>query len=180
MKVLKLFAVAALTAALAAPCRANGSSAAVPAGQTTSTTLTKNNGAAAGKALLALYTQYKSNGSLDLTNPTNIVNMVTLANNIKGLKSNISTTNFVKGLISGSGKLVNSSNSSTVLSSLTKLSGLDLSSLQTSAKTAASNAAKSAATDALGKMISSSTASSAKEVVSAASTLTSLFKTLKK
>ena len=180
MKVLKIFAVAALATVLAAPCRANVSSAAVPADQTTSTSLTKNNGAAAGKALLALYTQYKSSGSLDMTNPTNIVNMVTLANNIKGLKSNTTTTNSVKGLISGSNKLVNNSNSKTVLSSLTKLAGLNLSTLQSSAKTAANNAAKSAAAEAIEKLTSSSAASSAKEVVSAASTLSTLFKTLKK
>lgn len=188
MKVLKIFAVAALAITLAAPCRANVSSVAVPAAQTTSASLTKNNGTAAGKALLALYTQYKSNGSLDMTNPTNIVNMVTLANNIKGLKSSVNTTNFVKGLISGSGKLVNNNNSKTVLGSLTKLAGMDLSSLQTSAKTAAktaaSNAAKSAATEALSKIASSKNASTAvsnaKEIASAASTLSTLFKTLKK
>ncbi len=184
MKVLKIFAVAALAIMLAAPCRANVSSVAAPTAQMTSTSLTKNNGAAAGKALLALYTQYKSSGSLDMTNPTNIVNMVTLANNIKGLKSSVNTTNFVKGLISGSGKLVNNSNSSTVLGSLTKLAGMDLSSLETSAKTAASNAAKSAATEALSKIASSKNASTAvsnaKEIASAASTLSTLFKTLKK
>ena len=186
MKALKIFAVAVLAIMFAVPCRANVSSEAAPAAQTTS--LTKNNGAAAGKALLALYTQYKSSGSLDMTNPTNIVNMVTLANNIKGLKPSANTANFVKGLISGSGKLVNNSNSKTVLGSLTKLAGMDLSSLQTSAKTAAKSAAgkaaKSAATEALSKIASSKDASSAvsnaKEIASAASTLSTLFKTLKK
>lgn len=110
--------------------------------------------------------------------------MVTLANNIKGLKSSVNTTNFVKGLISGSGKLVNNSNSKTVLGSLTKLAGMDLSSLQASAKTAASTAAKSAATEAITKIASSKTGanavSNAKEIASAASTLSTLFKTLKK
>ena len=185
MKALKIFAAVALATLLAAPCRANVSSVSAPAAQTSSTTtLTKNNGAAAGKALLALYTQYKSNGSLDMTNPTNIMNMVTLANNIKGLKSSVNTSNFLKGLISGSQKLVNTSNSKNVLSSLTKLAGLDLSSLQTSAKSAAGNAAKSAATEALSKIASSKDAansvSNAKEIASAASTLNTLFKTLKK
>ena len=184
MKALKIFAVAAMAVMLAVPCRANVSSVAAPAGQTTSASLTKNNGAAAGKALLALYTQYKSSGSLDMTNPTNIVNMVTLANNIKGLKSSANTTNFVKGLISGSGKLVNNSNSKTVLGSLTKIAGLDLSSLQTSAKATAGDAAKTAATEALTKIASSkagsNTVSNAKEIASAASTLSTLFKTLKK
>ena len=198
MKALKIFAVAALAMILAAPCRANVSSAAVPAAQTTSTSLTKNNGAAAGKALLALYTQYKSDGSLDMTNPTNILNMVALADNIKELKSSVNTTNFIAGLISGSGKLVNNSNSGTVIGSLTKLAGMDLSSLRASAKTAeeaiknapaaaktaAGKAAKSVASEALSRLASSKNASTAvsnaKEVASAASTLSTLFKTLKK
>lgn len=188
MKALKIFAVAALAMILAASCRANVSSAAVPAAQTTSTSLTKNNGAAAGKALLALYTQYKSDGSLDMTNPTNILNMVALADNIKELKSSVNTTNFIAGLISGSGKLVNNSNSGTVIGSLTKLAGMDLSSLRasakTAAKTAAGKAAKSVASEALSRLASSKNASTAvsnaKEVASAASTLSTLFKTLKK
>lgn len=184
MKAFKIFAVAALAIILAAPCRANVSSVSAPASQTTSTSLTKNNGTAAGKALLALYTQYKSNGKLDMSNPTNIVNMVTLANNVKGLKSSVNTTNFVKGLISGSGKLVNTSNSANVLGSLTKLAGLDLSSLQTSAKEAAGKAAKSAATEALSKIASSkntsNAVSAAKDVATAANTLSTLFKTMKK
>ncbi len=188
MKALKIFAVAALAMILAAPCRANVSSAAVPVAQTTSTSLTKNNGAAAGKALLALYTQYKSDGSLDMTNPTNILNMVALADNIKELKSSVNTTNFIAGLISGSGKLVNNSNSGTVIGSLTKLAGMDLSSLRasakTAAKTAAGKAAKSVASEALSRLASSKNASTAvsnaKEVASAASTLSTLFKTLKK
>lgn len=90
MKALKIFAVAALAIILAVPCRANVSSVAAPATQTTSASLTKNNGAAAG------------------------------------------------------------------------------------------NAAKSAATEALAKIASSQTASNAKEVATAASTLSTLFKTLKK
>lgn len=190
MKVLKIFAAVALAAFLAVPCRANVSSVAAPATQTSSTTsLTKNNGTAAGKALLALYTQYKSSGKLDMSNPTNIANMVTLANNVKGLKSSLNTSNFVKGLISGSGKLVNTENSSSVLSSLTKLAGLDLSSLQTSAKDAAKDAvgkaAKSAATEALSKLgasnkNTSSAVSAAKDVATAANTLSTLFKTMKK
>ena len=141
MKALKIFAVAAGVMILAAPGRANFSSADVPAAQRTPTSRTKNNGAAAGKALLALYTQYKSDGSLDMTNPTNILNMVALADNIKELKSSVNTTNFIAGLISGSGKLVNNSNSGTVIGSLTKLAGMDLSSLRASAKTAAKTAA---------------------------------------
>lgn len=180
MKVLKIFAVAALATILAAPCRANVAPAGVPADQTSTTTLTKSNGTSAGAALLSLYTQYKTDGKIDMTNVSNIANVVTLANNIKGLKSSTSTANFVKGLISGSKKLVNTSNSSTVLKALKTISGLDLSSMASSAKSSAKSAAKSAATDILSNIASSKAGTQAKEVASAASTLTSLFKTLKK
>lgn len=183
MKAFKIFAIAAAAIILAAPCRASEvpEISAVPATAGTSTsTLTTSNGTAAGTALLALYNQYKSNGKVDFTNATNISNLITLATNVKGLTSNSNTKSFVKGLISGSKKLVNSSNSSKVISSLTKLANLDLSSLKSSAKSAATDAAKSTAESVISKITSSEAATNAKEVISAASTLNSLFKTLKK
>ena len=105
--------------------------------------LTASNGNSAGGALLSLFTQYKADGKLDMTNPTNIANLITLANNIKGLASVKNTGSFLSGLISGSKNLVNKSNQTNVLSTLSSLSNLDLSSLSsTAAKTAATSAAK--------------------------------------
>lgn len=116
------------------------------------TELTGTNGNSAGSALLGLYTQYKADGNkLDLKNTKNIANIMTLAGNIKNLSQTKDKTSFLKGLIGGSKNLVNTGNQTSVLSSLTKLSGMDLSSL--SAGNTSTNAqAVSALTGLLGSL----------------------------
>jgi hypothetical protein len=83
------------------------------------------NGKAAGAALKDLYTQYKTDKKLDMSNLNNIMNLATLASNIKGLKdvSNKSAfyKDFLSGLIKGSDNLVNESNGSTIMQGLTNL-----------------------------------------------------------
>ena len=163
MKAFKVFAVIAAAFLLTAPMQSAKA-------QTSSegTTLTQSNGASAGLALLSLYTQYKSAGKLDLSNTTNLSNLITLATNIKGLSSSVKNSSFLTGLISGSKNLVNNSNSSTVLSSLSSLANLDLSSLSSTAASAATTAATSAAKKAASGLFSKLTG----KVSSAASTAT--------
>lgn len=101
---------------------------------TTTTTEATSNGKAAGAALKALYSQYKTDGKVDMSNLTNIMNVATLATNIKGLKGETNKSAFYKdfasGLVLGSGNLVNSGNTSSVMSGLTNLvNNVDLSSL---------------------------------------------------
>lgn len=162
MKALKFLLVAAVAALFSANVQAAG--------------LTNGNGLKSGAALLSLYTQYKSTGKLDLTNPTNLNNLLTLASNIKGLDQLVNKSSFLTGLISGSKNLVNQSNSDTVLSSLTKLSGLDLSSVS-------SSSAASAVTGVLSKVATGAatgaSSNSSAALSSATSILTGLFKTLK-
>lgn len=131
-----------------------------------------SSGNSVGGALTSIYTQYKKDGKIDLTNLSNIINLATIANNIGLLKGAADTAasaatnsleSFVGGLISGSGNLVNASNSSSVVGSLTKLAGLDLSSII--------NAGNQAATDA-----ATTLSSNAAGVASAVGTLTSIFK----
>ena len=69
-----------------------------------------------------------------MSNLTNIMNVATLATNIKGLKGETNKSAFYKdfasGLVLGSGNLVNSNNTSSVMSGLTNLvNNVDLSSL---------------------------------------------------
>lgn len=90
------------------------------------------NGKAAGAALKALYTQYKADGKLNITNLTNIANITTLASNVNGLKGQTDKTTFYKdfaaGLIAGSNNLVTEDTSSSVMSGLTSLANnVDLS-----------------------------------------------------
>jgi len=146
-------------------------------------TLNLQNGIAAGKALYDLYGQYKATGKLDLSNTTNINNVVSLVNNIKGLTTKSTSENtsesFLSGLISGSKELINSSNSDSILSKLGSIANLDVSSLATQA---ASSAATSAVNKLLGKVTgkSSSTSTDNTAASTATSVLTSLFSSLKK
>lgn len=136
--------------------------------------LTSGNGISAGKALLSLYTQYKSAGKLDFSNPTNVQTLLTLAQNIKGLSTKQDNTSFLGGLISGSKNLVNSGNSASVLNSLASIANLDTSSLT---KAAASSAATSLLSKVSSKKSSSSSASES-TASAASSILTGLFSSL--
>jgi len=127
-------------------------------GSTSSTANPTKNGTSVGTALLGLYTQYKTDGKLDLSNVTNLANLATIANNIGGLKDTASSTAssfldlFKSGLIKGSTNLVNNANADSVINILTKLSNTDLSSLTKAAAGAAtgistiSNASKDVST----------------------------------
>lgn len=136
------------------------------------------NGQAAGAALKALYTQYKADGKLDMSNLNNILNLTTLANNIKGLKgqSNKSTfyKEFASGLVLGSNSLVTSSNSSSVMSGLTNLvNNVDLSGLTEKAESTQEKAA-SALSAISGK--TTTAVENASEIASSVSSILNLFK----
>lgn len=111
---------------------------------TTTTTAATTNGQAAGAALKALYTQYKTDGKLDMANITNIMNLATLATNVKDLKGQTNKTAFYKdfatGLVAGSSNLVTSGNSNLVMNGLSNLvNNVDLSALQGKATDVVSN-----------------------------------------
>jgi len=93
--------------------------------ETTAASAATSNGQAAGAALKALYTQYKADGKIDLSNINNIMNLAALANNVKDLKGKTNKSAFYKdfaaGLVTGSNSLVTSSNSTAVMNGLSKL-----------------------------------------------------------
>lgn len=108
--------------------------------ETVAETTPTTNGKTAGVALKSLYTQYKADGKLDMSNLNNLLNLTSLANSIKGLKgqSNKGTfyKEFAEGLILGSDNLVSSTNSTSVMSGLTNLvNNVDLSGLTEKAET---------------------------------------------
>ena len=137
-----------------------------------------SNGKQAGAALKSLYTQYKADGKMDMSNLTNIMNLATLANNVQGLKGQDNKTAFYKdfasGLILGSGNLVTQVNSEAVVEGLTGLvENVDLSALTTSATSAAEKAA-SAITVASGK--AGTAVENATEIAESVSSILNLFK----
>ena len=137
-----------------------------------------SNGKQAGAALKSLYTQYKADGKMDMSNLTNIMNLATLANNVQGLKGQDNKTAFYKdfasGLILGSGSLITQTNSTAVMTGLTDLvSNVDLSGLTTAATSATAKAATAvnAATSKAGTAVENAT-----EIAESVSSILNLFK----
>ena len=89
------------------------------------------NGQQSGAALKSLYSQYKTDGKVDLANLNNIISMAQLVNGIQGLggvddKSKF-YTDFAAGLILGSNNLVTQQTSNPVTNTLqTLVQGTDL------------------------------------------------------
>ncbi len=96
-------------------------------------------GQASGAALRNLYTQYKTDGKIDMTNINNILNLAALSQCIGELKDagKVDKSEYVKefatGLILGSNNLINQTNSTPVVGGLTNLAGINLSSVTTAA-----------------------------------------------
>ena len=151
-----------------------------------------SSGQTSGAALKALYSQYKSDGkNLNMSNMQNMLNLASLATSVQGLKEADATykKDFIKGMILGSTNLVNTNNSTSVLSSLTSFANLDLSSLMSGAATNEKKDDKNAelttatgAVKALSGLISGSSESkkteetNQNEIVSSVTSLLNLFK----
>ena len=89
------------------------------------------NGQASGAALKSLYSQYKADGKVDLTNLNNVISMAQLANGIQGLKGIDDKSkfyaDFATGLILGSNNLITQQTSNPVTNTLANLAtGTDL------------------------------------------------------
>ncbi len=92
------------------------------------------NGQASGAALKSLYSQYRNDGKVDLTNINNIISMAQLVNGIQGLKNVEEKSkfygDFAAGLILGSNNLVTQQTSKPVTGTLqTLVNGTDLSAI---------------------------------------------------
>jgi hypothetical protein len=93
-------------------------------------------GQSSGTALKALYAQYQADGKVDMGKVENLVNIVSLVNNVKTIKnaekSSGAYTDFVQGMVSGSSNLVNELNAETVMNGLrSALSSVDTSKIDT-------------------------------------------------
>lgn len=141
-------------------------------GTTETATLNTKNGESAGAALANLYSQFKKDGKLDMTNPANITNTVTLASNVKDLSKTKDVSSFVNGLISGSKNLINDSNVSSVLSALESISKLDL-------KSIGGDSVKAAASGLLSKFGAKTNTDAGGDSVEASGILANLFGKLK-
>lgn len=131
MKLTKIFA-AAMVVLMTASCGILGGGNSAASGSTS--------GQASGAALKNLYSQYKTDGKIDVTNLNNVINLATLANGIQGLKGQDDKTafytDFAMGLILGSNNLVTQTTAPTVTNSLSGLANTDLSAITNAATNA--------------------------------------------
>lgn len=143
-------------------------------------------GQASGAALKSLYSQYKTDGQIDVTNLSNIIMLAQLSNGIQGLKGvddkSAFYSEFAQGLIMGSDHLVTKNTASSVTGTLQNLANTtDLSSIaaagvlavaggEQSTQNTTQTAAQSTVSEAV-EMIEDAT----DEVSSTISSLTSIF-----
>ncbi|MBR0300475.1 MAG: hypothetical protein IJQ93_09190 [Bacteroidales bacterium] len=142
MKLLKTLAASAAAILLLSSCSVlkNTASSALSTGTST------------GSALSSLYQIFKSSGSIDLSNVTNIINLGKILTGASSLTDATSafTDSFTSGLISGSSNLVNSSNAASVISALKSLSNVDTSAITAAAAAAAAGSATQLTTSTAG------------------------------
>lgn len=85
-------------------------------------------GAACGRALIALNNS-KNAGTLAITNPTDLSNMLIVINAYNGLKTNKENANYKKsfttGMVTGGNNLINQATATTITNSLLNATGLD-------------------------------------------------------
>lgn len=180
--ILKIFVIAA-AAFFAAETSADAQLLQSLINKATSSTTTEQstattNGQTAGVALKALYTQFKADGKLDMSNLNNILNLTALSNSIKDLKGMTNKSTFYKefaqGLIMGSNNLVTSTNSTSIMNGLTSLvNNVDLSGLTQKAESA-----QDKATSALSALSGKTTTAldNANEIANSVSSILNLFK----
>lgn len=85
-------------------------------------------GAACGRALIALNNSKKA-GTLAITNPTDLSNMLIVINAYNGLKTNKENANYKKsfttGMVTGGNNLINQATATTITNGLLNATGLD-------------------------------------------------------
>ena len=117
MKLFKRIAAAFVAISLLSSCS-------ILSNLTQSATQTGNS---TGSALAAIFNVLKTNGNIDLSDLMNVINIgkiLTGANSLTNA-SQAYTSEFVTGLMNGSGNLVNSSNVNAVLGGLQALNNID-------------------------------------------------------
>ena len=91
-------------------------------------TAAATSGAACGRALIALNNSKKA-GTLAITNPTDLSNMLIVINAYNGLKTNKENANYKKsfttGMVTGGNNLINQATATTITNNLLNATGLD-------------------------------------------------------
>lgn len=128
-------------------CKSSSSSASAFS-SSTSAASGLSSGQSCGSALKNLYTQYKADGKLDMTNTSNLLQLASLANSCKQIKDATKDSqyykSFAQGVIAGSTQTVTTSTVDNVISTVSNLNFSDLLSGAASTASTISNAASTA------------------------------------
>lgn len=110
-----------------------------------SNTVAQASGQTCGTAVQGLYGAYKSTGTVDLSNPTNLNNALALATAYSNLKQNKDNSDYRKafttGLIASSAGLITSANATAFIDQMLATTGLANVNTQNIAQTATTAAA---------------------------------------
>ena len=92
------------------------------------TSAAAKSGSQASKALIGLYNSTKANGTIAITNPTDMANIVSLLSSYNELKSHKDDANykteFAKGMASVGGSLITTANATSLMNSMLNATGL--------------------------------------------------------
>lgn len=96
----------------------------------TSSNPAMDNGKSAANALVALYNSYKSNGSISLTNPTDLSNSLILATQYSQMRANKDNTDYMKsfasGMVAAGSGLITSDNVNSIITKMNSVTGLNV------------------------------------------------------
>lgn len=81
-------------------------------------------------ALLGLYKSYKANGTVSLSNTTDLTNALSLAAGYTGFRNNQANsaykTSFAAGMVAAGGNLITSANVNSIINTMNSLTGLNV------------------------------------------------------
>ncbi len=90
----------------------------------------KATGQSTANAILGLYRSYKANGTISLSNTTDLTNALALATGYTGYRNNQTNssykTSFAAGMVAAGGSLITSSNVNSVITTMNNLTGLNV------------------------------------------------------
>ena len=90
----------------------------------------KDNGKTAATSIIALYNSYRSTGTINLGNPTDLTAALTLATAYTNLRNNQADDNYKKafasGMVSAGAGLITTSNVNSVINTMVNLTGLNV------------------------------------------------------
>ena len=93
-------------------------------------TVAKDNGKTAATSLIALYNSYKSTGTINLGNPTDLTAALTLATAYTNFRNNQQDAAYKKafatGMVAAGAGLITSANVNTIINTMNNLTGLNV------------------------------------------------------